>query len=384
MSQDLKHLLEIMVQKKASDFFITAGRPPAIKVENELVDLSDNKFQSEMTMAWVESLMDDNQRLDFERTGECNFAFSVAGLARFRVSAFMQQGQAGMVIRRIESKIPDLSDLNLPAYLPQLIMENRGLILVVGGTGSGKSTTLAAMIKYRNQNVSGHIITIEDPIEFVHSHQKSIITQREVGIDTQSFEVALKNTLRQAPDVILIGEIRTRETMQHALAFAETGHLCLATLHANNANQALDRVLGFFPEELHGQVLKELSLNLKGVVAQQLVKRNSGKGVCPAVEVLLNTPLMSDLIAKGSIDEIKELIKRSQEQGMQTFDQALFQLYEANKISYENALALADSSNEVRLMIKLGSGGKTKSSTDAVKMMKLAESKDAFGGIKRE
>jgi len=293
----------------------------------------------------------------------------------------MQKGQAGMVIRRIESKIPDLSDLSLPAYLSQLIMENRGLILVVGGTGSGKSTTLAAMIKLRNQNASGHIITIEDPIEFVHGHIKSIVTQREVGIDTQSFEVALKNTLRQAPDVILIGEIRTRETMQHALAFAETGHLCLATLHANNANQALDRVLGFFPEELHGQVLKELSLNLKGIIAQQLVKRKEGKGMCPAVEVLLNTPLMSDLIAKGAIDEIKELIKRSQEQGMQTFDQALFQLYDDNKISYENALALADSTNEVRLMIKLGSKNDNESTKDEVKRMKLTESEDEFISI---
>jgi len=371
-----------MVQKQASDFFITAGRPPSIKVENELVDLSADNFQPEMTMAWAESLMDENQRLEFERTGECNFAFSVAGLARFRVSAFMQQGQAGMVIRRIESEIPDLSELSLPPNLPHLIMQNRGLILVVGGTGSGKSTTLAAMIKCRNENVSGHIITIEDPIEFVHNHCKSIVTQREVGIDTQSFEVALKNTLRQAPDVILIGEVRTRETMQHALAFAETGHLCLATLHANNANQALDRVLGFFPEELHGQVLKELSLNLKGIVAQQLVKRKEGKGVYPAVEVLLNTPLMSDLIAKGAIDEIKELIKRSKEQGMQTFDQALFQLYDENKISYENALALADSTNEVRLMIKLGSKGNSELSKDEVKKMKLTESEDEFLSIK--
>ncbi len=382
MSQDFKKFLEIMVQKQASDFFITAGRPPSIKVENELVDLSADDFQPEMTMAWAESLMDENQRLEFERTGECNFAFSVAGLARFRVSAFMQQGQAGMVIRRIESEIPDLSELSLPPNLPHLIMQNRGLILVVGGTGSGKSTTLAAMIKYRNENVSGHIITIEDPIEFVHNHCKSIVTQREVGIDTQSFEVALKNTLRQAPDVILIGEVRTRETMQHALAFAETGHLCLATLHANNANQALDRVLGFFPEELHGQVLKELSLNLKGIVAQQLVKRKEGKGVYPAVEVLLNTPLMSDLIAKGAIDEIKELIKRSKEQGMQTFDQALFQLYDENKISYENALALADSTNEVRLMIKLGSKGNSELSKDEVKKMKLTESEDEFLSIK--
>lgn len=382
MSQDFKKFLEIMVQKQASDFFITAGRPPSIKVENELVDLSADNFQPEMTMAWAESLMDENQRLEFERTGECNFAFSVAGLARFRVSAFMQQGQAGMVIRRIESEIPDLSELSLPPNLPHLIMQNRGLILVVGGTGSGKSTTLAAMIKCRNENVSGHIITIEDPIEFVHNHCKSIVTQREVGIDTQSFEVALKNTLRQAPDVILIGEVRTRETMQHALAFAETGHLCLATLHANNANQALDRVLGFFPEELHGQVLKELSLNLKGIVAQQLVKRKEGKGVYPAVEVLLNTPLMSDLIAKGAIDEIKELIKRSKEQGMQTFDQALFQLYDENKISYENALALADSANEVRLMIKLGSKGNSELSKDEVKKMKLTESEDEFLSIK--
>ena len=382
MSQDFKKFLEIMVQKQASDFFITAGRPPSIKVENELVALSADNFQPEMTMAWAESLMDENQRLEFERTGECNFAFSVAGLARFRVSAFMQQGQAGMVIRRIESEIPDLSELSLPPNLPHLIMQNRGLILVVGGTGSGKSTTLAAMIKCRNENVSGHIITIEDPIEFVHNHCKSIVTQREVGIDTQSFEVALKNTLRQAPDVILIGEVRTRETMQHALAFAETGHLCLATLHANNANQALDRVLGFFPEELHGQVLKELSLNLKGIVAQQLVKRKEGKGVYPAVEVLLNTPLMSDLIAKGAIDEIKELIKRSKEQGMQTFDQALFQLYDENKISYENALALADSANEVRLMIKLGPKGNSELSKDEVKKMKLTESEDEFLSIK--
>ncbi len=352
---DIKELLVLMVQKKASDLFITAGRVPTLKVDGCLMPAAEMFLTADQALALVLIVMDQRQKDEFEKTKECQFAISVNELGRFRVSAFTQRNCAGMVLRRIESNIPDSDDLSLPPILKTMIMEKRGLIIFVGGTGTGKSTSLASLIKYRNQNSSGHIITIEDPIEFLHPHLGCIVTQREVGIDTESYEVALKNTLRQAPDVILIGEIRTRETMQNAITFAETGHLCLSTLHANNADQALDRILHFFPDEMHNQLLLDLSLNLKGIVAQQLIKRSDGLGRYPAVEILINTPLIKDYIRKGEIHKLKELMKNSREQAMQTFDQALYDLYLADKISYDDALNSADSRNEVRLMIKLGS-----------------------------
>ncbi len=352
---EFKELLLLMTQKKASDLFITAGKPPSIKVNGKLEDLAATELTPEQSMKAVKGVMNQKQRDEFDNTRECNFALSFPDLGRFRVSAFTQRDTAGMVLRRIESHIPDADELHLPPVLKDLIMHKRGLVIFVGATGTGKSTSLAALIKHRNLNSSGHIITIEDPLEFIHPHLGCIVTQREVGIDTESYEVALKNTLRQAPDVILIGEIRTRETMQHAITFAETGHLCLSTLHANNANQAIDRILHFFPEEMHGQLFMDLSLNLRGIVAQQLIKRNDGRGRYPAVEVLINTPLASDLIRKGEVNKLKDLMKQSREQGMQTFDQALYDLYVAGKIGYEEALNAADSRNEVRLMIKLSS-----------------------------
>ena len=352
-------LFTLMAQKKASDLFITAGRAPTIKVDNALIETSKTPLTVEQSLEAVLSIMNQRQKVEFENTKECQFAIGVPEFGRYRVSAFTQRDSAGMVMRRIENEIPDAESLFLPPILKEMIMEKRGLILFVGATGTGKSTSLAALIKHRNQNSNGHIITIEDPIEFQHPHLGCIITQREVGIDTESYEVALKNTLRQAPDVILIGEIRTRETMQNAITFAETGHLCLSTLHANNANQALDRILHFFPDEMHSQLLMDLSLNLKGIVAQQLIKRSDGKGRYPAVEILINTPLVKDYIRKGEIEKLKELMKNSREQGMQTFDQALYDLYTAGKIGYEDALNSADSRNEVRLMIKLSAGNIT-------------------------
>ncbi|MEY4718766.1 MAG: hypothetical protein RL563_1384 [Pseudomonadota bacterium] len=352
---DFKALLALMVEKKASDLFITAGKPPSMKIDGKVIEVSKNMLNAEQSMKVVLSIMEQRQRDEFENTKECQFAIGLEGLGRFRISAFTQRDAAGMVIRRIESNVPSSDELNLPPILKELIMYKRGLVLFVGATGTGKSTSLAALIRHRNENSNGHIITIEDPIEFVHQHKGCIITQREVGLDTESYEVALKNTLRQAPDVILIGEVRTKDTMQHAITFAETGHLCLCTLHANNANQALDRILHFFPEEMHSQIFMDLSLNLRGIVAQQLVRRADGKGRYPAIEILLNTPLVSDLIRKGEVHKLKELMKNSREQGMQTFDQALYDLYTAGKISYEDALNSADSRNEVRLMIKLGS-----------------------------
>jgi twitching motility protein PilU len=351
---DFKAVLDLMVKRKASDLFITAGRSPCIKVDGELVEISKTVLTPEQSYSVVISIMDQRQKAEFENTKECQFAIGFPNLGRFRVSAFTQRDAAGMVLRRIENQIPDAESLSLPPILKDLIMEKRGLVIFVGATGTGKSTTLAALIKHRNQNSKGHIITIEDPIEFQHPHLGCIITQREVGIDTESYEIALKNTLRQSPDVILIGEIRTRETMQNAITFAETGHLCLSTLHANNANQAIDRILHFFPEDMHDQLFMDLSLNLKGIVAQQLIKRADGRGRYPAVEILLNTPLAKDYIRKGEIPKLKELMKSSREQGMQTFDQALYDLYVADKITYDDALNAADSRNEVRLMIKLG------------------------------
>jgi twitching motility protein PilU len=354
MEANFRALLDLLVQKKGSDLFITAGKPPVIKVDGVLHDVGTEKLTDEQSYQLVLSIMSQKQRDEFDNTKECQFALSDPKLGRFRVSAFTQRDAAGMVLRRIEAQIPDSEALHLPSVLKTLIMHKRGLLIFVGATGTGKSTSLASLIKYRNQNSSGHIITIEDPLEFVHPHLGCIITQREVGLDTESYEVALKNTLRQAPDVILIGEIRTRETMQHAITFAETGHLCLSTLHANNANQALDRILHFFPEDMHSQLFMDLSLNLRGIVAQQLIKRADGTGRYPAVEVLINTPLVSDLIRKGEIHKLKELMKNSREHGMQTFDQALYDLYVQGKISYDDALNSADSRNEVRLMIKLG------------------------------
>lgn len=352
---DFKALLALMVQQKASDLFITAGKPPTMKVNGKLVDAGTAKLTEQQAMQVVLGIMTQRQRDEFDNTKECQFALSVSGLGRFRVSAFTQRDAAGMVLRRIETHIPDADELNLPPILKELFMQKRGLILFVGATGTGKSTSLASLIKHRNQHGNGHIITIEDPIEYMHRHLNCIVTQREVGMDTESYEVALKNTLRQAPDVILIGEVRTRDTMQHAVTFAETGHLCVTTLHANNANQAIDRILHFFPEDMHGQLFMDLSLNLRAIVAQQLITRVDGKGRYPAFEILINTPLVSDLIRKGEVHKLKELMKNSREQGMQTFDQALYDLYTAGKISYEDALNSADSQNEVRLMVKLGS-----------------------------
>ncbi len=350
---DFNALLSLMVQQKASDLFITEGKPPCMKIDGELVEVSKQVLSSEQTLKIVQGIMTPAFREEFSATKECQFAISVPHLGRFRVSAFTQRDAAGMVLRRIESEIPEMDSLHLPPVLKDLVMQKRGLVLFVGATGTGKSTSLASMIKYRNQNSKGHIITIEDPMEYEHPHLGCIVTQREVGMDTQSYEVALKNTLRQAPDVILIGEIRTRETMQQAITFAETGHLCLSTLHANNANQALDRILHFFPEEMHRQLFMDLSLNLRGIVAQQLIKRSDGTGRFPAIEVLINSPLAADLIRKGEVHKLKELMKTSRDYGMQTFDQALFDLYLAGKITYDDALRSADSQNEVRLMIKL-------------------------------
>jgi twitching motility protein PilU len=352
---EFEKLLRLMVEKGASDLFITAGVPPSMKVNGKIMPVTKNAMSPEQTRETVHSVMNEQQRRDFTENHECNFAISARGVGRFRVSAFYQRNLAGMVLRRIETNIPTLEDLKLPEVLKQLSLTKRGLVLFVGATGTGKSTSLAAMIGYRNKNSSGHIISIEDPIEYIHQHQSCIVTQREVGIDTETFEVALKNTLRQAPDVIMIGEVRTRETMDHAVVFAETGHLCLATLHANNANQALDRIINFFPADRQQQVWMDLSLNLKAIVAQQLVPTPDGKGRRAVIEVLINTPLAADLIRKGEVHELKALMKRSTELGMQTFDQALYNLYSQGEITYEDALSHADSANDLRLMIKLGS-----------------------------
>ncbi|WP_454911450.1 PilT/PilU family type 4a pilus ATPase [Stutzerimonas chloritidismutans] len=352
---EFEKLLRLMVEKGGSDLFITAGVPPSMKVNGKIMPVSKTAMSPEMTRETVHGVMNEQQRREFTENHECNFAISARGIGRFRVSAFYQRNLAGMVLRRIETNIPTIEELKLPDILKKLSMTKRGLVLFVGATGTGKSTSLASMIGYRNKNSSGHIISIEDPIEFIHQHQSCIVTQREVGIDTSSFEVALKNTLRQAPDVILIGEIRTRETMDYAVAFAETGHLCLATLHANNANQALDRIINFFPPDRHNQVWMDLSLNLKAIVAQQLVPTPDGKGRRAVIEVLINTPLAADLIRKGEVHELKSLMKRSTELGMQTFDQALYNLYVQGEITYEDALLHADSANDLRLLIKLGS-----------------------------
>jgi twitching motility protein PilU len=346
-------LLRLMLSKKGSDLFITADFPPAMKLDGKMTPIMDQKLTGQHTADLVRAMMNDKQAAEFEATKECNFAISPSGIGRFRVNCFVQQGKIGMVLRTITTTIPKFEDLGLPPVLKDVVMNKRGLVIMVGGTGSGKSTTLAAMIGYRNQNSYGHIITIEDPVEYVHPHINCLITQREVGVDTASWEAALHNTLRQAPDVILIGEIRSKETMEHAVAFAETGHLCMGTLHANSANQALDRIINFFPEERRAQLLMDLSLNLKALVSQRLIPLKEGKGRAAAIEIMLNSPLIADLIFKGEVHEIKEIMKKSRELGMQTFDQALFDLYEAGKISYEDALRNADSVNDLRLNIKL-------------------------------
>jgi twitching motility protein PilU len=354
-SKFVNDLLRLMVSRNGSDLFITADFPPAIKVDGKVTKVSPQPLTGQHTLALARAVMNDKQAADFERTKECNFAVSPQGIGRFRVNAFVQQGQVGMVMRTIPQVIPTIDALALPPVLKDIAMTKRGLVIFVGATGSGKSTTLAAMVDWRNENSYGHIITIEDPVEFVHPHKNCIVTQREVGLDTDDWAPALKNSLRQAPDVILMGEIRDRETMEHAVAFAETGHLCMATLHANSANQALDRIINFFPDERRAQLLMDLSLNLKGMVSQRLLPREQGKGRVAAVEIMLNTPLISDLIFKGEVGEIKELMKRSRELGMQTFDQALFDLYENRVVSYEDALRNADSVNDLRLQIKLNS-----------------------------
>ncbi len=351
---DFDKLLKVMVEKGGSDLFITAGVPPSIKIHGKIVPVTKAALTPEQTREVVFSTMSEKQREEFTENHECNFAISARGVGRFRVSAFYQRNLCGMVLRRIETNIPRIDDLCLPEIIKSLSMTKRGLIIFVGATGTGKSTSLASMIGHRNRNSKGHIISIEDPIEYIHQHQGCIVTQREVGIDTESYEVALKNTLRQAPDVIMIGEIRSKDTMDYAVTFAETGHLCLATLHANNANQALDRIINFFPPEQHNQIWMDLSLNLKAIVAQQLIPTPDGKGRRAVIEVLINTPLCADLIRKAEVHKLKELMTKSRDIGMQTFDQALYDLYSAGEITYEDALAYADSANDLRLLIKLG------------------------------
>jgi len=372
----LADMLKMMVKENASDLFITAGAPPALKVHGKLNQLGSTALTAEQSRELAYSIMSEDQRVVFENTQECNFAISPGKIGRFRVNVFVQRGQVGAVLRKIETRIPKFEELHLPDILPEIAMTQRGLVIFVGGTGCGKSTSLAAMVGYRNENSSGHIITIEDPIEYVHEHGGCLITQREVGIDTKNYEEALANTLRQAPNVILIGEIRHRETMEHAIAFAETGHLCLSTLHANNANQALDRIINFFPDDRRQQLLMDLSLNLKAVISQRLIPTVDGKGRRAAVEILLNTPLAADFIHKGEVHKLKELMKASGELGMQSFDQAIYRIYRRGEISFEEAMRNADSSNEVRLMIKLGKENAAEELEDAAEGLALVEDDD--------
>jgi len=380
---DFTSFLKLMVHKQASDLFITAGVAPSMKVQGRIVPITQSPLSAQQSRDMVLNVMTPAQREEFEKTHECQFAISASGVGRFRVSCFYQRNCVGMVLRRIESKIPTPEELNLPPVIKQLAMTKRGIIIFVGGTGTGKSTSLASMIGYRNQNSTGHIITIEDPIEYVHKHEGCIVTQRELGIDTDSWENALKNTLRQAPDVIMIGEVRTRETMEHAINFSETGHLCLCTLHANNANQALDRILHFFPEDRRSALFMDLSLNLKGIVAQQLIPTPDGKARRVAVEVLLGTPLAQDYIRQGEVHKLKELMRDSNQLGMRTFDQSLVELYHAGEISYEDALRHADSSNEVRLRIKLAQGGDAHTLSQGLEGVEIdkADDKQTFGGM---
>ena len=352
----MDELLVSLYKKGGSDLFIIAGAAPAMRIHGKVSPVMDKKLTADHTLALAQSIMTEAEREEFKKSKECNFAIALPDISRFRVNALVQRGSAGLVVRIIPNEIPSFDDLHLPVIMSQIAMTKRGLVIFVGGTGSGKSTSLASLIDYRNENSNGHIITIEDPVEFVHNHKGCIVTQREVGTDTESFEIGLKNTLRQAPDVILIGEIRDQKTMEHAIAFAETGHLCLATLHANNTNQALDRIINFFPETRHKQLLLDLSLNVKAFISQRLLPTPSGKGRRAAIEVLLNTPLMSDLIMKGEVHEIKALMSKSREQGMQTFDHALFDLLNENAITIEEAMRNADSVNDLRLRIKLEGG----------------------------
>jgi len=369
----MQDLLRRMVEKKGSDLFITAGFPPAVKIDGEIRPQSDRVLMPEQAATLVRAIMNDRQTKEFDANKECNFAIAQPGLGRFRVSEFGQQGQIGCVIRTIVAKIPTFEELELPPILKEVVLTKRGLVIVVGGTGSGKSTTLAAMVGYRNEKTHGHIVTIEDPVEFVHPHRGCVITQREVGVDTESWHNALKNTLRQAPDVILIGEIRDRDTMEYGIQFAETGHLVLSTLHANSANQALDRIINFFPDERREQLLMDLSLNIRGMISQRLIPRESGSGRIAAMEIMLNSPLIQDLIFKGEVAQIKEVMSRSNRLGMKTFDQALYELYEAGGISYEDALRNADSKNELRLKIKLESKRESKLTDEAGGSLKIVE-----------
>ena len=354
-SNFINDLLKLLVSRNGSDLFLTADFPPAIKVDGKITKVSPQPLSGQHTQALARAIMNDKLSAEFERAKECNFAIAPVGIGRFRVNAFVQMGKVGLVMRTIPSKIPSVDELGLPQVLKNLALAKRGICILVGGTGAGKSTTLAAMVDWRNENTHDHIVTIEDPVEFVHQHKNCIVTQREVGLDTDGWEIALKNSLRQAPNVILMGEIRDRETMQHAISFSETGHLCLATLHANSANQAMERIINFFPEETHAQVLKDLSLNLKGMVAQRLLPRLDGKGRYAIVEILLHSTLIADQIMNGEVYEIKETMKKSREVGMQTFDQALFDAFESGLISYEDAIRNADSQNDLKLNIKLHS-----------------------------
>ncbi len=373
-------LLRTMLSKQGSDLFITVGASPSMKIDGKMTPITNQPLSPSHTQVLVRSIMNDKQAAEFEEHQEVNFAISLPGVARFRVNAFTQRGSQGMVLRTINSEIPTFDQLSLPSVLKDISMTKRGLVIFVGGTGSGKSTSLAAMVGYRNENSYGHIVTIEDPIEYMHEHKNCLITQREVGVDTETYEIALKNTLRQAPDVILLGEIRDRETMDYAIAFAETGHLCLSTLHANSTNQALDRIINFFPEDRRQQLLMDLSLNLKGVISQRLIPRADQKGRVPAVEVMINSPLMSDLIFKGEVHEMKSLMAKSNEQGMITFDQALFNLFEAGAITYEDALRNADSVNDLRLRVKLESkGAKSAELMDEVGHLQMEEEPEDSG-----
>ncbi len=379
----MRDLLKLMVDKKGSDLFITVDFPPAIKIDGKVTPVSKTKLTSENTKALTYAIMNDRQLKDYEASKECNFAIAPAGIGRFRVNAYIQQGYTGMVLRTIETTVPTLDGLGMPEVMKEVAMTKRGLVIMVGGTGSGKSTSLAAMINHRNENSFGHIITIEDPIEYVHPHRNCIVMQREVGVDTDDWGIALKNTLRQAPDVILLGEIRDRETMEFGLAFAETGHLAMATLHANSANQALDRVINFFPQERHQQLFMDMSLNMKALISQRLLKKVDGKGRVAAIEIMLNSPLIADLILKGEIHMIKEIMAKSNELGMKTFDQALFDLFEADFIGYEDALRNADSMNELRLRIKLqGKSAKVSDKLAGLDHLALEESAEESGMLR--
>jgi len=371
----MQDLLRRMVEKKASDLFVTAGFPPAIKIDGEIRPQSERALTPEQAATLVRAIMNDRQSREFDASKECNFAIAPPGIGRFRVSAFVQQGATGCVVRMINAKIPSFEELDLPPILKEVVLSKRGLVVVVGGTGSGKSTTLAAMVGYRNEKTRGHIVTIEDPLEYVHQHKGCVITHREIGVDTESWHAALKNTLRQAPDVILIGEIRDRETMEYGIQFSETGHLVLATLHANNANQALDRIVNFFPDERRAQLLMDLSLNVRAFISQRLVPREGGAGRVATMEIMLNSPLIQDLIFKGEVAKIKDVMARSTRLGMKTFDQSLFELYETGFISYEDALRNADSKNELRLRIKLESKRENKAIDDGG-ALKIVEEED--------